>query len=326
MTTPTSLVGNAGSPGARWVRVALQINPFAYVGKNAPSTKFPNEAAYNAALVAELTKLGVGLIAITDHWRAQTARGLITACDCAGIVALPGFEANSSEGIHLLVVFPQDTHPGAVDAAIGGCGGTPQGTPGTPGRPFTDMVTEMTRRGALVIAAHANTESGLLGRLSGLPRAAMWRHEDLAAVAISPGVPLAPADQTVLDNLSPDYKRAHPLAVIHADDICHPARLPTDGATSWVKMSVSSLASLRVALRTPVTRVRTTDPTSVAHPSIKEIRWEGGFLGDLRLPLSESLTALIGGAGPASPPLWRACATFWTYRPLACERRQITLS
>ena len=95
------------------MRVALQINPFAYVGKNAPSTKFPNEAAYNAALVAELMKLGVGLIAISDHWRAQTARGLITACDSAGIVALPGFEANSSEGIHLLVVFSQDTDPGA---------------------------------------------------------------------------------------------------------------------------------------------------------------------------------------------------------------------
>ena len=161
----------------------------------------------------------------------------------------------------------------------------------------------MTRRGALVIAAHANTESGLLGRLSGLPRAAMWRHEDLAAVAISPGVSLAPADQTVLDNLSPDYRRAHPLAVIHADDICHPARLSTDGATTWVKMSVSSLASLRVALRTPVTRIRTTDPTSVAHPSIKEIRWQGGFLGDLRLPLSESLTALIGGRGTGKSTL-----------------------
>jgi hypothetical protein len=218
----TSLVEDTGSPGARWVRVGLQINPFAYLGKNAPSTKFPNEAAYDAALVAELTKLGVGLIAITDHWRAQTARGLITACDSAGIVALPGFEANSSEGIHLPVVFPQDTEPGNVDAAIGACGGTPQGTPGTPGRRFADIVAEMTRRGALVIAAHANTESGLLGRLSGLSRAAMWRHEDLAAVAISPGVPLAPADQAVLDNLSPDYKRAHPLAVIHADDICHP--------------------------------------------------------------------------------------------------------
>jgi hypothetical protein len=185
----TSLVEDTGSLGARWVRVALQINPFAYVGKNAPSTKFPNEAAYNAALVAELTKLGVGLIAITDHWRAQTARGLITACDSAGIDALPGFEANSSEGIHLLVVFPQDTEPGTVDAAIGACGGTPQGTPGTPGRRFTDIVVEMTRRGALVSAAHANTESGLLGRLSGLSRAATWRHEDLAAVAISPGVP-----------------------------------------------------------------------------------------------------------------------------------------
>jgi len=57
------------------------------------------------------------------------------------------------------------------------------------------------------------------------------------------------------------------------------------------------LESLQIALRTPVTRVRTDDPASTVHPHVKEITWEGGFLGGVTLPLSDSLTALIGGRG-----------------------------
>jgi hypothetical protein len=104
---------------------------------------------------------------------------------------------------------------------------------------------------------------------------------------------LAPADQAVLDNLSPDYKRAHPLAVIHADDICHPARLSTDGATSWVKMSVASLASLHVALRTPITRVRTTRFSLAVFNKYFSVSGIGGSLagpGELRHRLSATTT------------------------------------
>ncbi len=30
-------------PGARWVRAALQVNPYEYKGKNQPSTSFSSE-------------------------------------------------------------------------------------------------------------------------------------------------------------------------------------------------------------------------------------------------------------------------------------------
>jgi hypothetical protein len=39
--------------GARWIRAALQVNPYAYEGRNAPKNNFNNEEAYNTALLDE---------------------------------------------------------------------------------------------------------------------------------------------------------------------------------------------------------------------------------------------------------------------------------
>ena len=101
----TQSSGDDGPRGARWVRAALQVNPYGYIGNPSPSKTFVDEATYNAALIAELKAQQIELIAITDHWNASSASQLIVDVEAAGIVALPGFEANTSEGIHLLFVF-----------------------------------------------------------------------------------------------------------------------------------------------------------------------------------------------------------------------------
>ncbi len=151
------------SPGAQWVRAALQVNPFAYNGKNQPSNFYSSEVEYNAALINECQRLDIGLIAVTDHWNVDTAEELIRAASKEGIVALPGFEANSSEGVHLLVIFESNSPLSGVNAAIGACGVEPGCNNGTTGRPFREIVELMTERGALVIPAHINVpNSGML--------------------------------------------------------------------------------------------------------------------------------------------------------------------
>ena len=95
--------------GARWIRAALQVNPYGYIGNPSPSDTFADETAYNAALITELKAQQIELIAITDHWNASSASQLIADAEAADIVALPGFEANTSEGIHLLVIFERCT-------------------------------------------------------------------------------------------------------------------------------------------------------------------------------------------------------------------------
>lgn len=287
-------------PGARWIRTALQVNPFGYSGANAPSNSFSDEESYNTALVAKCLELNIEMIAVTDHWRVDSAQGLIAACDAAGIFALPGFEGYSeSGGAHVLVIFSAGTPAADINAAIGACGENVR--PGcdarTPGRSFSEIAGAMTKRGALVIAPHVNTPSGLLSSLTGQALSIQWRCEDFQTAALSPGQAVSQLQKDILANREAEFRREHAVAVLHADDICHPDRLAEVGATTWVKMSTPSLGGLRVAVRTPDTRIRTGDPGSVPHARIKAVSWEGGFLDGLRLRVNESLTAFIGGRG-----------------------------
>jgi hypothetical protein len=76
------------TPGAQWIRAALQVNPYAYKGMNQPSSSYSREEDYNNALLDECDSLGIGLIAITDHWCVDSAKNLIDAAAARGIVAL----------------------------------------------------------------------------------------------------------------------------------------------------------------------------------------------------------------------------------------------
>ncbi|MGH2892320.1 MAG: TrlF family AAA-like ATPase [Solirubrobacteraceae bacterium] len=287
----------AAPAGARWHRVALQVNPYDYHGRSAPSTKFPDERSYNEAIVRACRQGSIELIAITDHWRVRTAEGLARAADDAGIVVLPGFEAVSSEGIHLLVLFERGTGYDEVDAAIGACGGTPACAPGNVGNNYAEIVRCVVGRRALVIPAHVNGPNGLFTVLQGQALKRAWCNEDVHAVAVSPGQALTPLHERILENKEQEYRRPHPVARLHADDINDPARLGTQGGTCWVKMSTPSLTALDLATRTRETRIMLVDPALSPHPAIETISWEGGFLDGVRMRLSDSLTCLVGGRG-----------------------------
>ena len=282
--------------GARWIRAALQVNPFAYKGRNEPSKKYASEEDYNKALLDQCESLSIRMIAITDHWCVDTAAGLIAAAEARGIVALPGFEANTSEGVHLLVIFEVGTPFAEINAAIGICGGTP-GSSGTGTCGYSEVVDKVTERGALVIPAHVNVSpSGLLARESGQPLQRMIKHPLVNALGITPSADKARDQAAVLANRKP-FERQHPLAVIHADDVMGPHDLAKAGGSSWFKVSSERLESLMLAVRTPTTRVSVRDPGGTPRVIIRELSWTGGFLDEVTIPLSDELSAFIGGPG-----------------------------
>ncbi|MGH3941341.1 MAG: TrlF family AAA-like ATPase [Pseudonocardiaceae bacterium] len=287
----------AAPAGARWHRVALQVNPYGYQGMSAPSAKFPDEQSYNEAIVRACRQGNIELIAITDHWCVRTSEGLARAAQDAGIMVLPGFEAVSSEGIHLLVLFERETGYDKVDAAIGACGGIPQSRSGEPGNSYEEIVRCLVKRGALVIPAHVNGKNGLLTALQGQALIRAWRNENVHAVVVSPGRELTPLQERILQNQEKEYQRRHPFAQLYANDICEPARLDVEGGTCWVKMSTPSLSALDLATRTPETRIMLVDPALSPRPAIETISWTGGFLDGVRMRLSDSLTCLVGGRG-----------------------------
>lgn len=283
--------------GAQWVRAALQVNPFLYEGRNAPKSFFDDEASYNELLLDECEKLGISLIAITDHWCVESATSLIKAAEARDIVALPGFEANSSEGIHILVLFEAGTQVSTINAAIGRCGVDPGCANGTVGESYATIMERMTQVGALPIPAHVNVApAGMLTTRSGQPLAAMIKHPDLHALGITPSAEATKDQQAVVEGTG-IFQRTHPIAVIHADDVMGPRQIRAAGASSWFKMSARSLESLKLAVRTPQTRISLTDPVATTRSSLKSVSWVGGYLNGVTIPISEDLTALIGGRG-----------------------------
>ena len=305
--------------GAQWIRAALQVNPFSYEGRNAPKTFFQNEEQYNTALLDKCDDLGITLIAITDHWCVDSAIGLIEAATARGIVALPGFEANSSEGIHILVLFEAGTPLATVNAAIGRCGADPGCDNGTTGNPYANIMNEMTAAGALPIPAHVNASpAGLLTTRSGQPLAGMILHEELHAIGISPNVEAAKDQQAVVEGTGL-FQRMHPLAVIHADDVMGPRQLQDAGASSWFKVSALSLESLKLAVRTPETRISLTDPSSAPRPQIKSVSWQGGYLDGVSVPISGDLTALIGGRGAGKSTIIESIRFALDIQPISAQ-------
>jgi len=282
--------------GARWIRAALQVNPFAYVGSGSPSSRYADEASYNQAILDKCADEGIELIAVTDHWNVDSAAQLIDDANKRGIVALPGFEANSSEGIHLLVVFEEGTKPGTINAAIGKCGGDP-GKSGKTGNSYKVILDEMAEMGALVIPAHANVaKSGLLTSRPGEPLVEKIHHKHLHAIGITPTVADG-TDQADIFRRKKPYDRLHPIARLHADDVGHADTLSEEGATTWFKVSKPCLASLKHAVHIPATRVRIKDPTPAAKAVLREVSWTGGFLDGVTVNFSDDLTNLIGGRG-----------------------------
>lgn len=285
------------SKGARWMRAALQVNPYEYQGRGAPSTTFSDEATYNQALITECKAQKIEIIAVTDHWCVDSALQLIEDATSAGITALPGFEAVSSEGVHLLVIFEVGTSASVVSGAIGACGGTPGGGSGKVGHSFDEILTKMAELGALVIPAHANVANGgLLHRLSGVPLQECIKHADLHVIGITPSQ-AAGADQAAIFAGHKPYDRTHKIAEIYSDDISNPSALSTQGAATWFKLSRPTLEGIRLAVRMPHTRVSTSNPAGTQRALIRKISWQGGFLDGVAINLAEDLTAIIGGRG-----------------------------
>ncbi len=307
---------------ARWVRAALQVNPYAYVGNPSPTQFFDDETAYNTALLDACEAQGITLIAITDHWRAATGAGLIAAADARGITALPGFEAISSESIHVLVIFEAGTAMDEITVAIGACGLPSNDPHALSARPLSEIVEEAAGRGALVVPAHVNVaNSGLLHRMKGRPLEKFLQSEHVHVLGITPGVAAAGDQEHILANRAP-YARRHPLVAVHADDVSSPTVLASTGASTWFKMCEPSLAGLQHAVRTPQTRISLDDPTTGAGLILREIRWNGGFLDGQCVPFADDLTALIGGRGTGKSTVVESLRFVLQIEPIGASARK----
>lgn len=286
--------------GARFYRCALQVNPFEYILRQKRPTAFSNEADYNAAMVVQCRRLGIEVIAITDHQRCITGQTLAQDFCAAGITVFPGAEVETKEGVHMLLLFEPHASWDRCNGILGDCGIHDQSNPPTAIKyDVHELMRESIKWNCICVAAHVVSEKGLLKALDNQARIAAWKSKYLLACSLTGPAEDAPQNlKPVLLNKNPDYRRDRPVAVINAQDISSPDDLEKPGASCWIKMSNVTIEGLRQAFLDPVSRIRlASDPSPEEHTEFIAMTWQGGFLDGAAIHLNENLNVLIGGRG-----------------------------
>ena len=295
--------------GAVFHRCALQVNPYHYGETFRGQASDGDTESHAEAIVKRAAELDVSVMAITDHNSVSGVPVFRQFAESFGITIFPGFELASSEGIHVLCIYPPDTSQEQLGRFLGEFGilGT-EPSPDLSSHRFKDILETVRKQRGVAIAAHATTNGGLLKVLSGQARINAWRNPDLLAIQIPGTVEDLPQNlREIVENKDQKYRRANPaderqaVAVVNAMDIIAPEDLDNRAATCSIKMSDVSIEGLRQAFLDPKSRIGLNSPAGApeteAHPELVSLAWEGGFLGGVEISLNPNLNVLIGGRG-----------------------------
>ncbi|MEB2283602.1 MAG: phosphoesterase [Polyangiaceae bacterium UTPRO1] len=292
--------------GAKFYRCAFQVNPASYAAKFRGNGHGLDERTYVQKLLDKCVELDIEVIAVTDHNDAGSIALFREEAKPRNITVFPGFEVASSEGVHVLCIYPPDATDAALQRYLGEIGiTTAEPSSSLSKKSFADLLECVRTQGGLTIAAHITQDKGLLNTLHGQARVQAWRDSNLLCVQIPGSVEEAPDDKRpILKNQNADYKRevgpdaTTALAIVNAGDVAKPEDLDLATSTCWVKMTEPSLEGLRQAFLDPVSRIRlASDPVPEAHAEFVGLAWQGGFLDGRAVSFNENLNVLIGGRG-----------------------------
>ncbi len=305
--TPDKRVNPSG--GARFYRCALQVNPLDYARSYRGQATRANPLDYAREMIGRAVELGIEVLAVTDHNNVDGFADFRSAAQGQPIRVFPGFELESSEGVHLLCLYPPETCDGRLGRYLGefGVHDTNPNT-GLADRTFSDILATVQDQGGIVIAAHATGDKGLFKALKGQALIRAWRDVNLLAVQIPGSIENLPQDKRqIFRNRNPDYRRAQApeddlaIAAINAKDVVRPEDLGEDAASCWIKMQEITIDGLRQAFLDPGSRIGLNSEDGAfspdEHAAILTVGWEGGFLDGVTINLNPDLNALIGGRG-----------------------------
>ena len=296
--------------GAVFHRCALQVNPFEY-GPRYRGQKSSGDAESHAReMIAKALELRVSVLAITDHNDVRGVGPFRKAAMGHDITIFPGFEVRSSEGIHVLCIYPPDMEEDQLERFLGELGIRQLGSNSTlSDKTFVKVLAIVREQGGITVAAHVTSSpGGLLEVLDGDPRIRAWRSEDLLAVQIPKSLDeVNPWVRRLILNEDPQYRRSRTagggfaMAAINARDVVDPEDLGGRAATSLIKMSQVGIEGLRQAFLDPGSRIQLNPATASVEQEPRAamlgMSWKGGFLDGTKMPLNPNLNVLIGGRG-----------------------------
>lgn len=320
--------------GATFHRCALQVNPHDYATNFRGDSEGTEKAQYTQDLIAEAVELGVSVLAITDHNNVDSVADFRLAAEGSGVHIFPGFELSSSEGVHVLCIYPWDTDEEKLNRYLGAFGiDNTNPSSDLSDKKLVDLLGLVAQQGGVTVAAHVTNAKGLFEVLSGQPRVQAWRSPYLQAIQIPGAVEdLSPDIRSIVENREHAYRRDDPveerlaIAVVNARDVADPADLKGEAATCWIKMSSIGIEGLRQAFLDPGSRIRLLSEQVQAqeeeHSELLSLAWEGGFLGGSALRLNPNLNVLVGGRGTGKSSIIESLRAVLGLEPLGDDARK----
>lgn len=285
---------------ATFWKCALQVNSSAYIqyrGKNHEMTSDD----YNQKLLRIAKENNIKILGLADHGNVDGIDNIRTLMKENDIIVFPGFEIASTEKVHFVCLFPEETKKDELNRYLGALGlAKPHNDVWPSSLGGNELIKKVDGLGGFIYAAHCTDDNGLLNR-GGLNH--IWQDPLLKAAQI-PGTTdeLATSElykyQQIITNKTPEYKREHPIAIINAKDVAIPEDLANPKASCLIKMTKPCFGSFKQAFQDPTSRVRLNSDISQQYYSrIENLKVIGGYLDGLNIQFSEHLNAIIGGRG-----------------------------
>ena len=293
---------------ARFWKCALQVNPHGY-GKTYRGQDHGLSAEdYAQALLKICRREDIHVVGLADHGSVHDVDLIRDALSPHGIIIFPGFEISSTEKVHMVCLFAEETSTVELQRVLGRLELMDPDERVTPSRlGCLDIARIIHDQNGFWYAAHMIGKSGLL-RLhqDGGGLAHVWRDHDLVlAGQIAGAIDGLPQNyKQIVENKNPDYRRGRPITVINAKDISKPEDLVAPGASTFIKMTRPCFSSFLLAFKYPESRVRLRGQMQQNYYSqIHSVRIEGGYFDGLSANLSGHLDAVIGGRGTGKSTL-----------------------
>jgi ABC-type lipoprotein export system ATPase subunit len=305
---------------AKFWKCALQVNPFNYKGDYRGEDHGMSEDQYNQKLVTVALENDVKVIGIANHGNVDGVDTIQKIMKEQGIIVFPGFEITSTEKVHFVCLFSEETTKSQLHMYLGNLGLTkPENGVWPSDLGGNEILKKVDDLGGFVYAAHCTDESGILNR----KLTHVWQSTLLKAAQISGTIDDLKNDEGVmyrkiLRNVDPAYARELPIGILNAKDVAIPDDLSNPKSSCLIKMTRPCFGSFKLAFQDPESRVHlNSDVPQKYFSCIDHVKITGGYLDNTDIDFSDHLNSVIGGRGTGKSTLLECIRYAFSLRPMS---------
>jgi len=330
--------------GSEWRKWDLHIHTkdisgYAFSSNSSISSRERSDAEYTKVFVEHIYTIdNLGVIAITDHNSADWIDKIIKESKNFArqnkreeITILPGIEVESSDGIHLLIIFNPKTQfkkvkrnyrkttwKETIEHFLTVIGVT-QGSNAS--KTTEDIMETAEKWDALCIFAHATSDKGFFRISSGNTKKRIYRHRLTQIFQMPLNSNLNNGQKDIIEGRDPNYydeqEKPKSIVCITASDAKGLSNIGTNNC--WVKAN-PTFEGLKEIIYEPEERVKTQEdnpePLKSLY-SIDSVKISNAVINrnlsmrKTEIPLNRNLVAVIGGKGSGKTALLDLIANYY---------------